>query len=158
VRVSLSAGAIDYVQELGLDLPPEPEGTIPVLPPDITELTDVNLMQLLSELTRWAEYAGVEAAACAIEERACEAALERTRARAAISARGEKSVTAQKAAAAADPDALAADDELLVAYARRKLIDAILAGAERSAAVVSRELTRRVGRHDREVRSNKWAP
>ncbi|MEW1675598.1 hypothetical protein ACJ6WD_11115 [Streptomyces sp. VTCC 41912] len=76
---------------------------------------------------------------------------------AAVKAKNEKSVTAQKAAAASDEDVLAADDDYRHTYAVRKLTEAIYSGADRKAAVASRELTRRIGRSDRESRAQRWA-
>ncbi|MFK0015793.1 hypothetical protein [Streptomyces sp. NPDC091027] len=114
-------------------------------------------MELFVELTRWAEYAGTQLAAAAIDEKAAEAVLEHCKALAAVRAKHEKSVTAQKAAAASDEDVIEADEQHREAYAVRKLTEAIYNGADRKAAVVSRELTRRIGRGDRESRANRWA-
>ncbi|MFF1711191.1 hypothetical protein [Streptomyces sp. NPDC058268] len=114
-------------------------------------------MELFVELTRWAEYAGTQLAAAAVDEKAAEALLDRCKALAAVKAKHEKSVTAQKAAAASDEDVLEADSEYRQTYAVRKLTEAIYSGADRKAAVVSRELTRRIGRSDRESRATRWA-
>jgi hypothetical protein len=76
---------------------------------------------------------------------------------AAVKAKNEKSVTAQKAAAASDEEVLDADAEYRKNYAVRKLTEAIYSGADRKAAVVSRELTRRIGRSDRESRVTRWS-
>jgi hypothetical protein len=76
---------------------------------------------------------------------------------AAVKAKNEKSVTAQKAAAASDEEVLEADAEYRKNYAVRKLTEAIYSGADRKAAVVSRELTRRIGRSDRESRVTRWS-
>ncbi|MET9119992.1 hypothetical protein [Streptomyces sp. NPDC004528] len=113
-------------------------------------------MSLFVALTRWAEYAGTQLAAAAVDEKAAEAELERCKALAAVKAKHEKSVTAQKAAAASDEDVIDADETFREAYAVRKLTEAIYNGADRKSAVVSRELTRRVGRGDRESRANRW--
>ncbi|MFD6934604.1 hypothetical protein ACFWAP_00415 [Streptomyces goshikiensis] len=91
-----------------------------------------------------------------MDEKDAEASLERCKALAAVKAKNEKSVTAQKAAAASDEDVVEADEEYRGAYAIRKLTEAIYNGADRKSAVVSRELTRRIGRNDREGRANRW--
>ncbi|MEU0213570.1 hypothetical protein ABZ281_00120 [Streptomyces sp. NPDC006265] len=114
-------------------------------------------MELFVELTRWAEYAGTQLAAAAVDEKDAEAVLEHCKALAAVKAKNEKSVTAQKAAAASDEDVKEADAEYRKAYAVRKLTEAIYSGADRKSAVVSRELTRRIGRSDREGRASRWA-
>ncbi|WP_158812910.1 hypothetical protein [Streptomyces rimosus] len=113
-------------------------------------------MTLFVQMTTWAEFAGTRLAQAAVDEKQAETDLDRLRAIAAVKARTEKSVTAQKAAAAADPDVLAAVDTYNATYASRKLLDALYTGLTAKAAVVSRELTRRVGRHDRESRAQRW--
>ncbi|WP_371590954.1 hypothetical protein [Streptomyces sp. NBC_00470] len=65
------------------------------------------------------------------------------RALAAVRHRSEKSVASQKAATAADPSVQAAADELESAYAYRRLCEPVNADYAATAALLSRELTRR---------------
>ncbi|WP_189764392.1 hypothetical protein [Streptomyces xanthochromogenes] len=108
-------------------------------------------------MTNWGEFAGTRLAQAAVDEKQAETDLDRCRAIAAVRAKTEKSVTAQKAAAAADPEVLACTDAYNAAYATRKLLESIYNGLTAKAAVVSRELTRRVGRHDRDNRAQRWS-
>lgn len=113
-------------------------------------------MSLMVSLTNWAAYAGGRLAIAAVDEKDAEHRLLMASAQAAVKARGEKSVAAQKAAAAADPDVQEATEALTNAYALRKVLEAVHAGLESKAKVVSRDLTRRTGMRDMEGRAGKW--
>lgn len=113
-------------------------------------------MQLMVQLTNWAAYAGGELAQAAIAEKEADARLSMAQARAAVAASGAKSVAAQKAAAADDPEVRAAQAALTEAYAMRKALEAVHSGLEAKAKVASRELTRRTGSRDLENRAGKW--
>lgn len=114
-------------------------------------------MGLMVALTNWAAYAGGQLSQAAITEKAAEARLAMAQARAAVAARAEKSVAAQKAAAADDPEVRQATAELTEAYALRKTLEAVHAGLEAKARVVSRDLTRRTGARDTEARVGRWS-
>lgn len=113
-------------------------------------------MALMVNFTNWAAYAAGQLAQAAVEEKHCESDLAMAQARAAVAARGEKSVSAQKAAAAADPDVQEATERLTEAYALRKSLEAVHGGLEAKAKVVSRDLTRRTGMHSTDSRAGKW--
>lgn len=66
------------------------------------------------------------------------------------------SVSAMKASTWADEDFGAAKEAEQEAYAYRKLVEALYNSVEKDSFVVSRELTRRIGRNDRDKRSDKW--
>lgn len=144
--------------DLGLELPMRPRDLgAPQLPDDLTELTVDSLMGLMVALTNWTAYAGGQLAIAAVQEKEAEARLAMAQARASVSARGEKSVAAQKAMAADDPEVRQATAALTEAYATRKLLEAVHSGLEAKARVVSRDLTRRTGMRDTETRAGKWA-
>ncbi|MEV4454404.1 hypothetical protein [Microbispora sp. NPDC049633] len=65
-------------------------------------------------------------------------------------------MTAAKAGAEADPEVKDAKDAYNDAKAVRLLQESGYANAERLNFLVSRELTRRVGRSDRENRNTRW--
>lgn len=146
------------VEQQGLLLPLAPDAEIPDLPEDLTEITDGELMRLLAAYTTWAEYAAAVVARYAIDEERLAADLEREKARAALRHQDHKSVAAQRSAALCDPAVEKLDEEYQGARARRKFSEVVMNGADRKGAVVSRELTRRVGRHDREARTGRWNP
>jgi hypothetical protein len=144
------------LDDLGLPFDAQPRERLPELPSDLTELTESRLMGLMVNLTNWAAYAAGQLARAAVAEKHAEADLAMAQARAAVAARGEKSVSAQKAAAAADPEVQEATDRLTEAYALRKSLEAVHGGLEAKAKVVSRDLTRRTGLSATEHRAGKW--
>lgn len=141
---------------MGLPFDEQPVQRLPELPTDLTELTEMRLMALMVDLTNWGAYAAGQLAKAAVAEKHAEADLAMAQARAAVAARGEKSVSAQKAAAAADPEVQEATERLTEAYALRKSLEAVHGGLEAKAKVVSRDLTRRTGMHSAENRAGKW--
>jgi hypothetical protein len=64
-------------------------------------------------------------------------------------------VTQAKAMAHEDPEYIAAQEAKTAAYAYRKMVQALHASAELRNTLLSRELTRRVGRGDREARAGR---
>ncbi|WP_344585681.1 hypothetical protein [Nonomuraea roseoviolacea] len=57
----------------------------------------------------------------------------------------------------ADKEVQEANEAYLDAYAARKKEEAAYNNAERLEKLISRELTRRTGRSDRENRNNRWS-
>ncbi|MDP9870422.1 MULTISPECIES: hypothetical protein [Streptosporangium] len=74
----------------------------------------------------------------------------------AVLGKAAKSVTAAKAGAYADDEVQQANDTYLDAYADRKREETGYLNAERLERFLSRELTRRTARSDREGRAAKW--
>ena len=128
----------------GLYLPDKPMGEIPALPHDITILTDEDLMVLFTDFTAWADYAASQLAVAAAEEREFIRLHELKKAKEIASSSGGKgSVTAARAAAETDAasDGFRASEK----YSYRKIIESISSNLERDAALLSRELSRRLG-------------
>ncbi|WP_188187581.1 hypothetical protein [Nonomuraea sp. SYSU D8015] len=113
-------------------------------------------MELFALLNAWVAYAGGQLSLAAIDEKDAEAELDVRRARVLISGKAAKSVSAAKAAADEDPDVVEARQVVTNAYAVRKLTETVYEALERDVFLVSRELTRRTGRADREARNNRW--
>ncbi|MFJ1700363.1 hypothetical protein ACIOHC_35830 [Streptomyces sp. NPDC088252] len=113
-------------------------------------------MSLMVDFVNWTTYAGGQLAIAAVNEKECESHLAIAQARAAVAARTEKTVAAQKAMAADDPEVQEATAALTEAYARRKILESVHAGLEAKGKVISRELTRRTGTSSLENRSGKW--
>ena len=140
----------------GLELPPKPDGERPELPRDLTSLSDDELMGLFGLLNRWVAYAGGQLALAAVDEKEAEAELDVRRARVLIAGKSERSVSAAKARADEAPEVVEARKSLNVVYAVRKLTETVYDALERDVFLVSRELTRRMGRMDKEIRYNKF--
>ena len=98
----------------------------------------------------------MQLAAAMVSEKYAEEDLAKYKALAAVAHASEKTATMAKAKAYEDPEYEDAIEAEKAAYAYRKMVEAIYNNTERKAAVLSREITRRVGRNDRESRGNRW--
>jgi hypothetical protein len=142
----VNGNRVDVYRDLGIDEPANPEFGLPKLEPDIDDLTDKQLMNLFVQFTRWTDYFQNQLAIEEIFEHHAEMEVRRleglylTRNR---PERASEAVTWVRAQMETDPDIRAARDALKLYYARRKLKAMLFEAAERDAAVVSRELTRR---------------
>jgi hypothetical protein len=143
-----------------LALPPEPPYPLPKLPLRLSDLGDDDLMKLFVALTRWTDYLAGCVALAAVDERSAESVLQRAEATVLLRDWGggkDDRVTIAKAQRSQDAEVQKWQGEYDVAHAYRKLVDVMFTSAERDASVVSRELTRRVGRREsNERRTNRW--
>lgn len=133
----------------------QPEEGLPDVPKDITEIPDRDLMELFRKLNHWAKYLGLQLAAAQVDERYADWTVEKLQAFAQIANKSEKNVATMKALAFEDEGYVAARENQMAAYAYRKSVETIYNGIERDHAQVSRELTRRLGRNEREGRSGR---
>lgn len=146
------------LEQHGITLPTRPKNAAPEPPDDLTEQSDAALMRLFTRTTRWSEYLSAQVAAAEIDERYADAVVEKIKALKSLENKGEKTVSAAKAHAYTDDDYLKSLSEQQRAFAFRKLITAVYENSERTAALLSRELTRRVNRDTRERRVERWQP
>lgn len=126
----------------GLYLPDKPTGGMPVLPVDITVLGDEELMILYTDFIAWADYAAAQLAVAAAEEREAARRHDLKKAKELAAA---KSGTVTAARAAAETEAAEDGYEASERYAYRKVLESISVNLERDAALLSRELSRRLG-------------
>jgi hypothetical protein len=152
-----SQKAVRRLERDDLYLPPKPEGDAPELPADPTELDDSELMSLFARTTAWVEYTGSRLAAAEVDEKSCVDTLEAHKALSAVRNAGQKTVTQAKAKAYEDPEYIEAQEAKTAAYAYRKMVQALHSSAELRNTLLSRELTRRVGRGDREARAGRMS-
>jgi len=142
----VSERAFHEILSQGLGLPEKPISGLPKLPDSLTSMSDTDLMESYAEFVAWSDYTTSQVAAAAIDERAAQAHLEAKEAEVMLREWTGKTgdrVTLQKAKAAADPDIIAARQQVDERYAYRKLTESIAAAMERNAQMLSRELTRR---------------
>jgi hypothetical protein len=137
-----------------------PDFDVPEIPEDITIVSDEFLMQLFSRYVSWQNYAAAELARTEVDESRAEANVRYVEARSMVGnwAGSSDKVTVARAAQTLDPEVEQARQDLLVAYAARKMTAVINANCERTAALISRELSRRIGRDGVERRQMRWAP
>jgi hypothetical protein len=141
----MTAGVLANLRtKTGLYLPDKPIGDIPALPTDITVLADEDLMILYTDFTVWADYAASQLSVAAAEEREYGRLHDLKKAREmAVTSSAKGSVTAARAAAeeGAAGDGYRASER----YSYRKILESISGNLERDAALLSRELSRRLG-------------
>lgn len=136
----------------------QPEFEIPDVPRDVTVISDRKLMTLFSEYVSWQNYAATRLAECEVEEERAQAAVRYEEAIAMSMAPATAKVTVTRANMATSKTMQTARERALEAYASRKLTQVVYANCERVVALISRELTRRVGREGPERRMNRWQP
>jgi hypothetical protein len=136
---------------------PRPDSPIPEVPFDITVVHDTDLMEAFSEQIAWQNHLAVKVAQADIEEAEAEASLKTQEALVMLNSHDDK-VTQQRLARDADEEVRKARDHLRVAKARRKLLQVMMENRERAANLISRELTRRVGREGPQRRNDRWTP
>lgn len=154
--VGAAAGARHRLETEVAALPDKPGSGVPALPDDPTDLSDSALMTLMARMTEWTTYMGVRLAAAEVDESSAAELLDRFKALSAVRNNGEKTVTAAKAKAYEDPEFLAAKKNHGDAYAYRKMLSALYDATDRKGLLLSREVTRRVGREPRENRTAKY--
>jgi hypothetical protein len=116
-------------------------------------------MQLFSEYVAWQNYAATELATAEVEEERAEAAVRRLTAEGLVLNMDPKAkVTEVRAAIDNSPEMQTAKDRVLDTYAKRKMTAVIYANCERVVNLLSRELTRRVGREPTDRRNDRWRP
>lgn len=144
------------LKPLGFEPETAPGGAMPRLPDDVTDFDDETLMSLFTAMTEWTCYAASRLADAWSREKSAEQDHAAAVAAASVRARAERTVAAQKAVAAADPAVQDEEEQLLMISAYRRALEAVYGNAERRAQLLSRELSRRISRRDRDVRSGRW--
>lgn len=134
---------------------------MPELPRDLAEVPDKVLMRLFSMYVQWNNYIDVMRVEAEIAEADAETklkAIEATSMVAGWTGAKEDRVTIQRAERDLDPAVIEARDNVQLVYARRKLLAVLSNNMERGAALLSRELSRRIGRAPVEGRQARWNP
>lgn len=142
-----SVRAVRKIRTDQLELPVRPDFAMPVIPSDITAISDEELMELFVDLNAWIDYAEVQLAAAQIDEEYEKLVLEELRAHEQIEASKAdiKDVTTMKAKAFDNDDFIEQRDKVHNAYGYRKVAETIYNRLDRGKFIVSRELTRRTG-------------
>lgn len=141
-----SLRAVKTLEAQNLNLWPE-QTTQPLMPKDISTVDSEELSELFTELTAWSNYVAGQLAAAQVDEKTVEKKKDMLEARLFLAkdtakVKGER-VTLIKAQVMADEKYMKLEEELLTAYAYRKMVEVIANNFERDIALVSREITRR---------------
>lgn len=140
-------------------LPARPVYPVPEIPIDLTDLGDKRLMELFAAYVVWNNYLDVQRVSAEIEEANAETdlkVLEATSIASGWENPKESRITVLRAERDTDPEVMAARSRFDQAKARRKMLGVLCGNMERAAALLSRELTRRVGRAPVEGRAASW--
>lgn len=114
-------------------------------------------MALFAEYVAWQNYAATEFAMAEVTEEKAEANVKRVSAQELILANPKAgTVTTAKAGITLSSDWEKAEQDRLNAYAARKMTQVVLQNCERCAALISRELSRRIGATGVERRQMRW--
>ena len=147
-----SYDAAERMVRQGLRVVPRPLGDdIPQLPRNVTDMPDENLMELFTKVTSWVDYLSVQHAAAEIDERATKRTLDAHGALAMLgddeesTPKRKESVSAAKARRDAHPKTVELTKQYDDAHAYTKLVGVLMANLDRDAALLSRELSRRIG-------------
>lgn len=140
-----SRSAHQVVENQGLRLPKHPgDGGVPDLPEDVTELSEKDLMVLYTEMVAWSEYASTQLAIAQVDEKGMSRKVDSLSLRVQMDAReGGMNVSDARLAAKGDPEVVAASDALFEVESYRRLLESVVESTDKSAALLSRELTRR---------------
>jgi len=137
-----------------------PRYDVPEIPDDVTIISDERLMQIFFRFVAWQNYAATEFAAAEVEEERADRNVKFLEAQHMVlnwqSARDK--VTVARSQMALDPEIEKAKQDQMNAYALRKMRQVVYENCVASAAAVSRELTRRLGREAVERRVARWSP
>lgn len=134
-----------------------PSDEIPQVPLELTSLSDSELMNLFSEFVAWQNYFDQQSVELEIHEAQAASAKQIAEAR-AMSMSTEKLVARQKADTLSDPDVQKRETDWLMARASRKAVAIQKDALERTANLISRELSRRISRVPTERRQSRWNP
>ena len=141
-------------------LPDKPGDALPELPPYLDDMPDTDLMELYREFISWGSYAKSELVLAEITEERAANQQKFKEATILISQWGEGSkgdtVTLAKARRDTDPSVVEALEEYAHARAVRKLTESVFERCERSAQVLSRELSRRISMAPQERRQGRY--
>ncbi len=140
--------AIAKLEKQGLTFPNKPKDDIPVLPRDLTDLDESELMELFADFISWVNYAAPALSVAQVTEAQTEKQISFARSSLLAGtdpATKEKSVTVMKARAEVSDAVAGLEAKHSQAYAYRKMIEAMYYNLERDMNAVSREITRRSG-------------
>lgn len=131
---------------------------MPELPRDITTTSDADLMERFREFVEWQNYASSMLVEKEVEEEKAERTMKFLEGQKMLQQWDDKgTVTKQRAEVSQDPEVEKARQNHLQKYAERKYTKMIYENCERSAALISRELSRRIGRDGTERRNMRWS-
>lgn len=153
-----SHNAIITLNEQGIELSLDAELEQPVLPKDITTISDEDLMEMYTKFVAYSDWVNTQLSCAVIDEKDLERRIEYAEARCFLQLHNGKNstVTLLKAQVDADPEIAKLKEEHLQKYAYRKLIETMANNYDRGSSVCSRELTRRTANDTFKTRAKRF--
>jgi hypothetical protein len=141
-------------------LPSRPGENAPEIPFNLDDLGDSELMEAYSQFMAWVSYSKAELVKAEIEEDKESNLCRVLEARVLIEqwgadAKGDR-VTIAKARRDVDSRVILQQEKYQVARAYRKLVETMFESCERGAQLLSRELSRRIGLHNKDQRTSRF--
>ena len=158
---------IDETQEMdrflhNFLLPEKPHGLLPVVPRNLGDISEIDLMSLYSEFMAWVNYTKSQLVSAEIIEERELNTFEYIKACTLIEQWGNKVkgelVTIAKAKRDVEEKVQTQQETYTQARAYRKLVDTVFDRCERGAQVLSRELSRRISLAPKENRASRFLP
>lgn len=150
------------LEKSGYQIPGRPIVDLPRLPNNLSEISDDDLIRLMTHFAWWTAHIAGLLALQEIDERSTDSIHELAFAAIlsdiAPAKPSEGSMTKAKAAVTLHPQVRDAQAKKNAAYARRKLVKMMWENLERDAGIASRELTRRLARQNIEHRVERYRP
>lgn len=149
------------LEKQGLVLPPKPVYDLPKLPQRITEWDDDRLMKLFVRFTQYQDHLAGLLVESEIDEQSAETLLEVAKARflaQSWTGASDERVAVEKAKGTMDEEVRKCTSAVTQCKAKRKMYSVLFESLNRQAAVISRELSRRIGRDSGERRTDRWTP
>ena len=117
-------------------------------------------MRIFSEYVQWQNYAATELAGADVKEEEAGREVKKLEAMHMVMnwTAAKDKVTLARAQMVTSPDITNARELELRCYAHRKMSQVVYENCERTAAMISRELTRRLGREPYDRRVGRWSP
>lgn len=152
-----SKTALETLKSQGFGISEDMDSSVPVLPSDITELDDEDLIRLFQHINEFTKFVKVQVVCAQIDENNAKKKLDFLESTKSSAYSGTKmTVTAIKAAIAVDPEVYSLSDKYQALYDYRKMMEVMMVNLESDMNLVSRELTRRTSTTSFRSRASKF--
>lgn len=159
VTGDVSTYVLDSLAQQGLAVDREVELDRPVMPVDITVLSDEDLMILYTRFSMYSDFVNTQLSCAIVDEKELERQVDYEESMAMLrlqSANPKTTVTALKAMVDSDGSIKELKQDHMNKYAYRKVLETMANNCERSSSVCSRELTRRTSGDNFKTRTRKF--
>lgn len=148
---------LDVMKTQGFGIELTTDVDTPVLPSDITDLDDEDLIRLFQHINEFTKFVKVQVACAAIDESNAKKIMDMKEAELTVAhTQAKVTVSSIKAKVSAEPAMIAAADKYSAKHNYRKMMEMMLSNLESDMNLVSRELTRRTSSSSFKNRAGKF--